>query len=73
MLIVQPAHAQLNNIMTKEITKDTVLTLELSIDEINAVLAGLQELPGKICNPLTVKIQQQAQKQLPAPTEPESK
>lgn len=51
--------------MTTQITKDTVLTLELSIEEINAILAGLQELPGKICNPLSSKIQQQATQQLP--------
>jgi len=29
------------------------------------VLAGLQELTAKICNPLTVKIQKQAGEQLP--------
>jgi hypothetical protein len=50
-----------------EVTKDTVLKLELTIEEINTVLAGLQELPGKICNPMSAKIQQQAQQQLPAP------
>jgi hypothetical protein len=48
-----------------EITKDTILKLELSVDEINTILAGLQELPAKKANPLTVKIQQQAQTQLP--------
>lgn len=48
-----------------EVTKDTLLKLDLTIEEINHVLAGLQELPGKICNPLTVKIQKQAQEQLP--------
>lgn len=55
-----------------EVTKDTVLKLELTIEEINNVLAGLQELSAKICNPLTVKIQKQANEQLPkteAPTE----
>ena len=51
--------------MTTEVTKDTILKLELSIEEINHILGGLQELPGKICNPLTAKIQQQATKQLP--------
>jgi len=50
-----------------EVTKDTVLKLELSIEEINNVLAGLQELSAKICNPLTVKIQSQANEQLPKP------
>jgi hypothetical protein len=40
------------------------LTFEFTIDEANAILAGLQELPGKICNPLSAKIQQQARAQL---------
>jgi hypothetical protein len=48
-----------------EVTKDTVLKLELTIEETNHVLAGLQELTAKICNPLTVKIQKQAGEQLP--------
>ena len=56
-----------------EVTKDTILKLELSVEEINHVLAGLQELPGKICNPLTVKIQQQASEQLPKPDMPDIK
>jgi hypothetical protein len=48
-----------------EITKDTVLKFELTIEEVNNVLAGLQELSAKICNPLTVKLQAQAKEQLP--------
>lgn len=40
---------------------------DLSLDEINAILAGLQELPAKICNPMTQKIRQQAEAQLPQP------
>jgi uncharacterized coiled-coil protein SlyX len=50
-----------------EVTKDTVLQLELTIEEINNILAGLQELSAKICNPLTNKIQKQASQQLPEP------
>lgn len=38
---------------------------ELSLDEINAILVALQELPGKICNPLSAKIREQATAQLP--------
>jgi hypothetical protein len=53
-----------------EVTKDTVLKLELTIEETNHVLAGLQELTAKICNPLTVKIQKQAGEQLPKPETP---
>lgn len=45
---------------------------DLSIDEINAILAALQELPGKICNPMTQKIRQQAEAQLPKPDAPEA-
>lgn len=45
---------------------DIKITLsDLSIDEVNAILAGLQELPGKICNPMSNKIRQQAEAQLP--------
>lgn len=45
---------------------DIKITLsDLSIDEVNAILAGLQELPGKICNPMSQKIRQQAEGQLP--------
>lgn len=41
------------------------LTLtNLSVQEVNAILAGLQELPAKVCNPLTQRIQQEAQQQL---------
>jgi hypothetical protein len=38
---------------------------DLSVDEVNAILAGLQELPAKIANPLTQKVRQQAEAQLP--------
>lgn len=38
---------------------------DLSVDEVNYILAGLQELPGKICNPLSAKIREQAEAQLP--------
>jgi hypothetical protein len=54
-----------------EVTKDTVLKLELTIEETNHVLAGLQELSAKICNPLTVKIQKQANEQLPKTETPQ--
>lgn len=46
---------------------NTELTLNLSIEETNIILNALQELPAKIANPLTAKIQQQAQQQLPKP------
>jgi len=63
MLNVQPVLAQLNNM----ISNSTELTLKITIEEANLVLAGLQELPAKVSNPLTMKIQQQAREQLPEP------
>jgi hypothetical protein len=47
--------------------KDIEFTFRVTYEEANVILAGLQELPGKICNPLTQKLQQQAQEQLPKP------
>jgi hypothetical protein len=47
----------------------TLTFTDLTIQEANAILAGLQELPAKVCNPLTQKLQQQAQQQLQPPTE----
>ena len=54
-----------------EVTKDTVLKFEFTIEETNNLLAGLQELTAKICNPLTVKIQKQENEQLPKPETPQ--
>lgn len=62
MLNVQPALAQLNNMTNTNPTFNIQLTLE----EANVVLAALQELPGKICNPLSESIKTQAQAQLAA-------
>ena len=46
---------------------DTKFTISnLSLDEVNALLAALQELPAKICNPMTQKIRTQAEAQLQA-------
>jgi hypothetical protein len=46
--------------------QNPTFTLELNLEETNAVLAALQELPGKICNPLSEKIKSQAQAQIAA-------
>lgn len=56
--------------MTQE--TNPTFTIELDLNETNAVLAGLQELPGKVCNPVSEKIRKQAQEQLQAmkPEEP---
>ena len=53
--------AQLNNM----ISNLTEVNFKLTIEEANQILAGLQELPAKICNPLTNKLVKQAQEQLP--------
>jgi hypothetical protein len=49
--------------MTTE--KDKIIILEITVEEANTLLAGLQELPAKTANPLTQKILKQAQDQLP--------
>ena len=45
--------------------KDKLITIEITVEEANTVLAGLQELPAKTANPLTQKLLKQAQEQLP--------
>jgi hypothetical protein len=42
------------------------LTFTVTLNEANAILAGLQELPGKVCNPLSQKITEQAKEQIEA-------
>jgi hypothetical protein len=44
--------------------QNPTFNLQLTLEETNAVLAALQELPGKICNPLSEKIKTQAQQQI---------
>lgn len=45
---------------------ETSITLtNLSIKDVNCILAGLQELPAKICNPLSQKIRDEAEPQIP--------
>ena len=48
------------------IPENPILTYNLDINEINIILAALQELPGKVCNPLSAKIKSQADKQIEA-------
>lgn len=40
------------------------LHFTITMQEANAVLSALQELPAKICNPLSQKITEQAQAQI---------
>lgn len=44
-------------------------TFTVTEQEANVLLAGLQELPAKVANPLTRKLQDQAQAQMPKPEE----
>ena len=44
---------------------DIKINLELTLDEVNALLVALQELPAKVCNPITAKIREQGEAQLP--------
>jgi len=46
------------------VEKDKLITLELTVEEANIILEGLQELPAKKANPLTQKLLKQAQDQL---------
>jgi predicted DNA-binding transcriptional regulator YafY len=54
-----PELAQLNK------GKNMEFTFKVTEQEANAILAGLQELPARVANPLSQKLQQQAQEQLP--------
>lgn len=40
---------------------------DLSVEDVNFILAALQELPRKVCNPLSQKIKGQAEAQIPTP------
>lgn len=45
---------------------DIRITLsDLTVDEVNILLAALQEIPAKLCNPLSEKLRKQAEEQLP--------
>lgn len=41
-------------------------TFTLTTDEANAILNAIQDLPARVANPLTEKIQKQAREQLEA-------
>jgi hypothetical protein len=44
--------------------QNPTFTIEINLEETNMVLAALQELPAKLCNPLSEKIKSQAQSQI---------
>jgi hypothetical protein len=56
---------------TNQENTDLVLSLSLRISEINVVLAGLQELPFKVADPLLKNIIAQAQAQVVPQPSPE--
>jgi hypothetical protein len=45
-------------------------TFTFTEQEANLILTAIQELPAKVANPLTQKIQDQAKEQIPVPEEP---
>lgn len=45
--------------------KTHIISLSLTVEEVNQLLLGLQEMPAKICNPLSTKIHVQAESQIP--------
>ena len=59
---VQQVLAQLNN-MTQQNPNPT-FNFELTLEEANIILAALQEVPAKLCNPISEKIKTQAQEQI---------
>jgi len=59
---VQRVPAQLNE-------ENMEFTFTVTEQEANMIIAGLQELPAKVANPLTRKLQDQAQEQLPKKAE----
>jgi hypothetical protein len=46
--------------------QNPTFNIEINLEETNMVLAALQELPAKLCNPLSEKIKSQAQAQIAA-------
>lgn len=58
VMIVPRVLAQLNE-------ENMEFTFKVTEQEANAILMALQELPARVANPLSQKLQQQAQEQLP--------
>ena len=60
---VQPVLVPLNK---KTMNQNPTFNFEINLEEANVILAALQELPAKLCNPLSDKIKAQAQEQIAA-------
>lgn len=52
--------------MTQEAQQTVNLNFTFDINEANAILAALQELPAKVANPITAKLKEQAETQIKA-------
>ena len=46
--------------------QNPIFTFQLNLEETNIILAALQEIPAKVCNPISDKIKAQAQEQIAA-------
>lgn len=46
--------------------QNPTFTFQLNLEETNIILAALQEIPAKVCNPISDKIKAQAQEQIAA-------
>ena len=47
-----------------QITPDTEVKLTLSLKQVDVVIAGLLELPGKVCNPTMSEVDRQVRAQM---------
>ena len=55
----------------ENVQTETVMTLELNVNEVNLVLGALRELPHRVSDTLIDKIVAQAQKQFKPPAPPQ--
>lgn len=53
--------------------QNPILNFQFTLEQANAILAALPELPGKICNPIIEQIQMQAKPQMEALAEANAK
>jgi hypothetical protein len=66
MQSAQQVPALLNKKKIMSQNQNPTFNFELTLEDANVILAALQELPAKICNPLSDKIKAQAQEQIAA-------
>jgi len=56
-------HLDVDN-QAQAVQQEPVVKLELAVNDVNLILAALQELPHKVADPLLRKIMEQANAQL---------